>query len=190
MFLFTINYVCFCQSTNRQRANHTVSEERGWGLSRYGLKPGHVEWGWKERWPVVVRRCSCFLSFWGMASSGYPLLRARHSQWAQSLCAQWVCGCGWTNLSILYYHDITISYHFAYFHCFMAIVKYAMYTYALKNMFKCFGACACYLLFVKYGFNDVKTEICVNIKKWTWEIIDIFASSSRFCFLICIGCQG
>ena len=28
-FLFTINYVGFCQRTNRQRANHTVSEERG-----------------------------------------------------------------------------------------------------------------------------------------------------------------
>ena len=26
---FTINYVGFCQCTNRQRANHTVSEERG-----------------------------------------------------------------------------------------------------------------------------------------------------------------
>ena len=28
-FLFTINYVGFCQRTNRQRANHTISEERG-----------------------------------------------------------------------------------------------------------------------------------------------------------------
>ena len=27
--LFTINFVGFCQRTNRQRANHTVSEERG-----------------------------------------------------------------------------------------------------------------------------------------------------------------
>ena len=27
--LFTINYVGFCQRTNRQRANHTVSKERG-----------------------------------------------------------------------------------------------------------------------------------------------------------------
>ena len=29
VFFFTINYVGFCQRTNRQRANHTVSEERG-----------------------------------------------------------------------------------------------------------------------------------------------------------------
>ena len=28
-FLFTINFVGFCQRTNRQRANHTISEERG-----------------------------------------------------------------------------------------------------------------------------------------------------------------
>ena len=28
-FFFTINYVGFCQRTNRQRANHTISEERG-----------------------------------------------------------------------------------------------------------------------------------------------------------------
>ena len=26
---FTINFVGFCQRTNRQRANHTISEERG-----------------------------------------------------------------------------------------------------------------------------------------------------------------
>ena len=27
-FFFTINFVGFCQRTNRQRANHTISEER------------------------------------------------------------------------------------------------------------------------------------------------------------------
>ena len=26
---FTINFVGFCQRTNQQRANHTISEERG-----------------------------------------------------------------------------------------------------------------------------------------------------------------
>ena len=29
LFFFTISFVGFCQRTNRQRANHTISEERG-----------------------------------------------------------------------------------------------------------------------------------------------------------------
>ena len=35
-----------CQLTACQP--HSLRRER-WGLSRCGLKPGHVEWGWKER---------------------------------------------------------------------------------------------------------------------------------------------
>ena len=44
------SFVDFCQSLNWQHANqHDLYGER-WGLSRYGLKPGRVEWGLKERW--------------------------------------------------------------------------------------------------------------------------------------------
>ena len=51
-FLFRIKFVGFCQSTNWQRASHTVSKER-WGLSRYGLMPGCVK-------TVLVKDCFFF----------------------------------------------------------------------------------------------------------------------------------
>ena len=41
-------FVGFCQWTNWERANHTVSEEKKWGLSRYGLMQGGY-WAWVER---------------------------------------------------------------------------------------------------------------------------------------------
>ena len=47
-FLFTINFVGFCQRTNRQRANHTVSEERGGDYRAMASSQGVLSEGEKD----------------------------------------------------------------------------------------------------------------------------------------------
>ena len=47
--LFTINYVGFCQHTNRQRANHTVSKERGGDYRAMASSQGVLSEGEKRK---------------------------------------------------------------------------------------------------------------------------------------------
>ena len=48
VFLFTIKLVGFCQSTNWQCANHTVSEERGGDYRTMASSQGVLSEGWKR----------------------------------------------------------------------------------------------------------------------------------------------
>ena len=49
VFLFTIKFVGFCQRTNRQRANHTISREKGGDYRAMASSQGVLNGGKRKR---------------------------------------------------------------------------------------------------------------------------------------------